>query len=130
MHGSKIVSAAMLPIGMLTEEAQESRNNDYKRYRMSHSRKCNRLSTSQDIFHTTLASSNWLIGCASCTHFSCCFCWLSLPSSSFLQLSWLSLKVVICFPTIVMVAIGCLLCYLRWLPLHDSTSPVAFLNLC
>jgi hypothetical protein len=51
MHGRDIISAAVLPVGMLTEEAQEARNKDYRSYRLHHSRKCSRKSSNQDILH-------------------------------------------------------------------------------
>lgn len=58
IHGSKIVSAAILPLGMLSEEAQEARNKDYRSYRLSHSRKTDRISTNEDVMHMLLASSD------------------------------------------------------------------------
>lgn len=58
LHGSEIVAAAALPIGMLSEEAQESRNKDYKIFRLNHSRKYSRLSTNEDIFHKILETSD------------------------------------------------------------------------
>lgn len=58
MHGSHIISAAALPVGMLSEEAQEARNKDYRRYRLNHSRKCSRELTNEDVFHMLLASSD------------------------------------------------------------------------
>jgi len=33
IHGEEIIKAAVLPIGMLSEEALESRNKDFKKYR-------------------------------------------------------------------------------------------------
>lgn len=33
IHGSDVISAALLPIGMLSEEALEARNKDFRRYR-------------------------------------------------------------------------------------------------
>ncbi|XP_017465416.1 PREDICTED: uncharacterized protein LOC108358524 [Rhagoletis zephyria] len=58
IHGSKIVSEAILPIGMLSEEAQEARNKDYRRYRLYHSRKTGRSSTNEDVMHHLLISSD------------------------------------------------------------------------
>lgn len=58
IHGRDIVKAAMLPIGKLTEEAQEARNKDYRKYRLDHSRKCSRLATNEDIFNMLCASSD------------------------------------------------------------------------
>lgn len=58
MHGSKIISAAILPIGMLTEEAQEARNKEYRQYRLGHSRKCSRSATNEDVMHMLLVTSD------------------------------------------------------------------------
>lgn len=58
MHGAEIVKYALLPIGQLSEEAQESRNKDIKNYRLHHSRKCSRESNMRDIFYRLLVSSD------------------------------------------------------------------------
>lgn len=58
VHGCKIIAAAILPIGMLSEEAQEARNKDYKKYRLHHARKCDRVSTNVDVMNHLLASSD------------------------------------------------------------------------
>ena len=39
IHGAFVISNALLPIGQLSEEAQEARNKDFKRYREIHTRK-------------------------------------------------------------------------------------------
>lgn len=59
--GKEIIENAALPIGSLSEEAQEARNKDYKRYRLNHNRKCSRVSTNEDIMHMMLVSSDPLI---------------------------------------------------------------------
>lgn len=61
LHGGSIISSAVLPIGMLTEEAQEARMKDYRQYRLSHSRKCSRKSTNEDVMNFLMASSDPLI---------------------------------------------------------------------
>ena len=58
IHGKEIIECAVLPIGALSEEAQESRNKDYKNFRMNHGRKCSRLATNQDIMNQFLVSSD------------------------------------------------------------------------
>ena len=58
MHGKNIIDAALLPIGMLSEEAEEARNKDYRKYRLMFSRKCDRVSTNTDVFHRLMASSD------------------------------------------------------------------------
>lgn len=61
IHGFLIIEWAPLPIGQLSEEAQESRNKDIKRYRENFSRKSSRINTMTDIFHWLLVSSDPLI---------------------------------------------------------------------
>ncbi|XP_018797861.1 PREDICTED: uncharacterized protein LOC108974460 [Bactrocera latifrons] len=56
MHGKDIMDAAVLPIGMLSEEAEEARNKDYRKYRLMFSRKCDRIST--DVFNILLITSD------------------------------------------------------------------------
>lgn len=58
LHGNKIIVAAVLPIGMLSEEAQEARNKDYRRYRLNHSRKFSRIATNEDVMNLLLVSSD------------------------------------------------------------------------
>jgi len=57
IHGKEIIESAALPIGSLSEEAKESRNKDYKYYRL-HTRKFSRLATNEDVFHNILISSD------------------------------------------------------------------------
>jgi hypothetical protein len=61
VHGANIISGAILPIGQLSKEAQESRNKDLKSFRRSHSRKMSRSSTNEDVFNLLLVSSDPLI---------------------------------------------------------------------
>lgn len=58
MHGSQIIASAALPIGQLSEEAQEARNKDIKKYREGFSRKCSRERTMQDVLNWLLVSSD------------------------------------------------------------------------
>ena len=43
IHGAPILSSSLLPIGMMSEEAQETRNKDNKMYRRKHARKTSRV---------------------------------------------------------------------------------------
>lgn len=43
LHGYEIMASMPFPIGMMSEEAQESRNKDLKHFRDDHTRKINRL---------------------------------------------------------------------------------------
>ena len=58
IHGAEIVKYALLPIGQLSEDAQESRNKDIKNFRLHHSRKCSRESNMRDIFNRLLSTSD------------------------------------------------------------------------
>lgn len=42
IHGADVIAAAIVPIGCLSEEPQECRNKDLKRFRENRSRKCSR----------------------------------------------------------------------------------------
>lgn len=55
---SMIRHFAVLPSGNLSEDAQESRNIDYKKFRMYHATKCSRFATNQDVFHGLLFTSD------------------------------------------------------------------------
>ncbi|XP_036148284.1 uncharacterized protein LOC118647442 [Monomorium pharaonis] len=57
-HGEMIVSSAILPIGQLSEEAQEARNKDCRYFREHHTRKRSRVATNEDLFKRLLASSD------------------------------------------------------------------------
>lgn len=55
MYGAAIIeSFGLIPIGHLSEEAAESRNKDFRRYRQNHSRKCNRTSINEDMYFEQL----------------------------------------------------------------------------
>lgn len=61
IHGSQAIAYSLLPIGMLSEEAQESCNKSYKRFREHHTRKNSRLHTTKDLIHMLLVSSDPVI---------------------------------------------------------------------
>lgn len=58
IHGSQVIENVVIPIGQLTEEAQEAKNKEMRRYREHHSRKCSRLKTNEDVFKRLLLSSD------------------------------------------------------------------------
>lgn len=58
IHGDIIIQNAIAPIGLLSEEAQESKNKDIKRYREHFTRKFSRIQTMEDLFHQLLISSD------------------------------------------------------------------------
>lgn len=61
VHGPDVISSFLLPIGQLSEEAQEARNKDFKRYRESYSRKCSREKCNEDVFNLLLITSDPVI---------------------------------------------------------------------
>lgn len=61
IHGADVISTSILPVGMLAEEASESRNKDYKNFRTFHSRKRSRLENMEDLFNRVMDSSDPMI---------------------------------------------------------------------
>ena len=61
IHGPSIVEWAPLPIGQMSEDAQEARNKDIKNIRENFSRKSSREKTMTDIFNRLLVMSDPLI---------------------------------------------------------------------
>lgn len=57
-HGKDIVSSFILPIGQFSEEAQEARNKDNRKYRELFTRKCSRVATNEDLIHRLLITSD------------------------------------------------------------------------
>ncbi|KAK4883557.1 hypothetical protein RN001_006876 [Aquatica leii] len=60
-HGSFIIEKALLPIGMMSEEAAEARNKHFRLYRQNYARKFSRESCNLDIINRLLLSSDSLI---------------------------------------------------------------------
>lgn len=58
LHGSKIIESAFLPIGQLTEEAQEATNKIFKHFREFNTRKCSREATNKDLGRKLLISTD------------------------------------------------------------------------
>lgn len=58
IHGPQIIAHALLLIGQLSEDAQEARNKEIKRYREDFSRKCSRTKRMEDIFNRLLVTSD------------------------------------------------------------------------
>ena len=61
IHGGQVISTMLVPIGLLSEEAQETRNKDNKYFRVHHTRKSNRISGNEDLIHNLLLSSDPII---------------------------------------------------------------------
>lgn len=60
-HGKQIIEYQPVPIGELSEEAQESKNKDYKKYRYLNTCKVSRKRQNEDLFNMLSASSDPLI---------------------------------------------------------------------
>ena len=50
IHGAEIIKHALLPIGQLSEEAQETKHKDFKKCRNNNTRKCSRQASNEDTF--------------------------------------------------------------------------------
>lgn len=57
-HGCDLIREAILPIGQLSEEAQEARNKEIRRYRELFTRKTSRTDTNSDLIRRLLISSD------------------------------------------------------------------------
>ncbi|KAG5868352.1 hypothetical protein JTB14_036718 [Gonioctena quinquepunctata] len=58
IHGDIIIRDAIAPIGLLSENAQKSKNEAIKTYRQGYTRKFFREQTTEDLFHQLLVSSD------------------------------------------------------------------------
>jgi hypothetical protein len=58
VHGADISSYFDIGIGKLSEEAQEARNKDVRRYKQDHCRRSNRIAADEDLMHNLLISSD------------------------------------------------------------------------
>lgn len=61
IHSTEVVKTAIVPIGQLSEEAQEARNKDCRRFREHNTRKCSRLVTNRDLLNMLIITSDPLI---------------------------------------------------------------------
>lgn len=60
-HGKDLIEYQCLPIGELSEEAQECKNKDYRRFRYNNTFKISRVRQNEDLFNMLAASSDPLI---------------------------------------------------------------------
>lgn len=58
VHGSEIIKSCKIPIGQLSEDAQEARHKDCRRFREFHTPKISRESTNKDLLRMLLISSD------------------------------------------------------------------------
>lgn len=61
VHGATVIDKALLPIGLLSEEAAEARNKHFRLYRQNFARKFSRVKCNTDIINRLLLSSDPLI---------------------------------------------------------------------
>lgn len=61
IHGGDIADEALLPIGQLSEEAQEANHKMFRSYRENHSRKISRQTNNEDVLKYLLLASDPLI---------------------------------------------------------------------
>lgn len=64
VDGEEIIESCSLPVGMLSEQAAESRNKFWRSDREHHCLKMDRISTTTDLFHRALESSDPVISMA------------------------------------------------------------------
>lgn len=58
IHGAIVAEHALVPIGMLSEEASEARNKHFRNYREDHSRKFSRTASNTDVFNRLMLTSD------------------------------------------------------------------------
>lgn len=58
MHGTAVITHALLPIGQLSEEAAEARNKHFRLYRQNFSRKFSRIDCNTDVINRLLLTSD------------------------------------------------------------------------
>lgn len=58
IHGAEVIKHALLSIGELSEEAAESNNKYFKRFRRDHTRKISRVDSNTDLMNRLLLSSD------------------------------------------------------------------------
>lgn len=61
MHGSEIIQHMILPIGQLSEDAQEANHKYFRSYRELHSRKISRIDNNRDVLNNLLINSDPII---------------------------------------------------------------------
>lgn len=61
VHSTAVIRSCLLPIGMLSEEAQEARNKDCRKFREHHTRKSSRIATNTDLLNMLLITSDPVI---------------------------------------------------------------------
>ena len=65
IHGADVTESLILPVGMMSEEAQEARNKDVRAYRLRHARKDSRVHTMADQMGYLLVTSDPVVSSSS-----------------------------------------------------------------
>lgn len=63
VHGAAVIQHAILPIGQLSEEAAEARNQHYRTFRLQYARKFTRKSCNEDVLNRLLLTSDPYMSC-------------------------------------------------------------------
>lgn len=58
LHSGEVIKSSLLPIGQLSEEAQEARNKDCRRFREHNTQKQSRVATNRDLLNMLLITSD------------------------------------------------------------------------
>lgn len=61
IHSAEVIKSALLPIGQLSEEAQEARHKDCRRFREHHTQKTSRSTTNRDLLNMLFITSDPVI---------------------------------------------------------------------
>jgi hypothetical protein len=61
LHGGDIIEHAIVPIGQLSEDAQEANHKCFRKYEENNSRKISRKCNNTDIFNNLLIASDLII---------------------------------------------------------------------
>ena len=61
IYGVRLIKETVLPVGMMSEEAQEARNKDCKYFKEHNTRKTSRVKTMEDLLYILLVSSDPLV---------------------------------------------------------------------
>lgn len=61
IHGGEIIKNAIVPIGQLSEDAQEANHKYFRKFRENNSRKMSRIQNNEDIFNNLMIASDPII---------------------------------------------------------------------
>ena len=61
IHGAAISASSIIPIGTMSEEAQEAQNKDNKLFRLQHARKTSQTDSMSDVIHRLMVTGDIVI---------------------------------------------------------------------